>query len=141
MLIGASGAVTTIVILFALNFPRQTILFMMFIPMPAWFLGVLIVLLNLFGLHGGGGGENGQRVAFDVHLVGAAYGLLFFRTHWEAGSIWPTEWPRWLQRPRRQPKLKLHEPSESQSAIEEQADAVLEKLYRARRIGAVAARA
>ena len=129
-LIGASGAVTTVVILFALNFPRRMILFMMFIPMPAWVLGVLIVVLNLTGSLGGATATGGHRVAFDVHLVGAAYALLFFRTRWDAGTVWPSNWSSWLPRRRQRPRLKLHEPSAGQRALEEQADAVLEKLHR-----------
>ena len=133
LLLGASGAVTTIVMLFILNFPKQTILFMMFIPMPAWVLGVLIVLMNLFGMQGGSQATGGQRIAYDVHLVGAAYGWLYFRTRWEVGSLWGGSWPRWLQLPQRKTtrtKLKLHRPPEAYNALEEKADAVLDKLYR-----------
>ena len=36
---GGPGAVVGVVLLFALNFPRRTILFMFVIPMPAWILG------------------------------------------------------------------------------------------------------
>lgn len=128
-LVGASGAVTTIVILFALNYPRQTILFMMFIPMPAWVFGVLIVIMNLFGIEGGHPGESGTRIAFDVHLVGAAYGLLLFRTHWDLASLWRGDWRGWLRRPAQRPRLKLHDPDETAGTLDEQADAVLAKLH------------
>ena len=33
---GASGGVVAVVILFALNFPHRTVLFMFFLPMPMW---------------------------------------------------------------------------------------------------------
>jgi membrane associated rhomboid family serine protease len=128
-LIGASGAVTTVVILFALNFPRRMILFMMFIPMPAWVLGVLLVVMNLMGTLGGAGDAESHRVAFDVHLVGAAYGLVFFRTRWDVGTFWPGNWSSWLAQRRRRPRLKVHDPSEGSSALEKQADAVLAKLH------------
>jgi hypothetical protein len=105
------------------------ILFMMFIPMPAWVLGVLLVVMNLMGTLGGGGGAEGHRVAFDVHLVGAAYGLLFFRTRWDFGTLWPSDWSSWLSQRRRRPRLKVHDPSEGSGALEKQADAVLEKLH------------
>jgi membrane associated rhomboid family serine protease len=146
-LIGASGAVTAVVMLFAFNFPRRTILFMMFIPMPAWVLGVMIVVFNLFGANAAGP-EN--RIAFDVHLTGAAYGYLFFRTRWAFGSL-----PFFgdgtgggsstgsgkrspggggffgkLRWPGSRPKLKVHQPEERMTVLDEQADAVLDKLHR-----------
>ena len=57
--IGASGAVTGIVILYALNFPRRTLLFMFVLPMPAWVLGVMVVLFDIFGAIGRPGSQRG----------------------------------------------------------------------------------
>ena len=51
-LMGASGAVTGVVLLYALNFPRRMILFMFILPMPAWVLGVLMVVGNMLGAFG-----------------------------------------------------------------------------------------
>ncbi len=124
-LVGASGAVTTVVMLFALNFPRRTILFMMFIPMPAWVLGVMIVLFNLIGVR-----DPNSRVAFDVHLVGAAYGFLFFKTRFEFGSLLSKSLFDRIRWPRRKPKLKVHDPEERYRSLDAQADEVLEKLHR-----------
>ena len=47
--IGASGAITGIVVLYALNFPDRTLLLFFVIPMPAWLAGVLFVGLDMFG--------------------------------------------------------------------------------------------
>jgi membrane associated rhomboid family serine protease len=126
-LIGASGAVTAAIILFALNFPRRTILFMFFIPMPAWVLGVMIVFFNLWGVRSERPGL--ELTAFDVHLTGVVYAYLFFRTHWALG--WPSSMrlPQ-LRWPRRQPRLRVHTPDDRQHVLDEQADAVLEKLHR-----------
>jgi membrane associated rhomboid family serine protease len=127
-LIGASGAVTAVVLLFALNFPRRTILFMMFIPMPAWVLGVILVLYNLVGVQSGTGGD--QRVAYDVHLVGAVYAFVFFKTQWAFGNQMSGRWTPKIGWIRRKPKLKVHDPESRPRGLEEQADAVLEKLHR-----------
>lgn len=125
-LVGASGAVTTVVMLFALNFPRRTILFMMFIPMPAWVLGVMIVVFNLIGAR-----DPNSRIAFDVHLVGAAYGYLFYKTRFELGSLLsPGSLARRFRWPRRKPKLKVHDPEERYRHLDAQADEVLAKLHR-----------
>ena len=72
--IGASGGVTAIIILFALRHPRQTVLFMMMFPMPAWVLGIFIVVMDVMNSF------TNTNIATDVHLIGAAYGFLFFKT-------------------------------------------------------------
>jgi hypothetical protein len=128
-LIGASGAVMAVTILFAMNFPRRTILFMMFIPMPAWLLGVILMAYNVLGVQSDTIGD--KQIAYSVHLAGAAYALVFFRTHWALG-LWPTagwmpkiRWPR-----RRKPLLRVHDPENQHQLLDEQADAVLDKLHR-----------
>jgi membrane associated rhomboid family serine protease len=126
-LIGASGAVTAVVLLFALNFPRRTILFMMFIPMPAWILGVMLVVFNLMGVRGESQGQ--VRIAYDVHLMGALYAFVFFKSGWTLmgqGEGWMPKigWPQ------RKPKLRVHDPESRLAALDEQADAVLDKLHR-----------
>ena len=129
-LIGASGAVTTTVILFALNFPHRKVLFMMFIPIPAWVLGVMIVAFDLFGQYGAVGGE-GARVAYDVHLLGAAYAFLYFKTGWDLTTLFmPTQWRGKFKMPSRRPKLKLHDPEDRYDQLDQQADTVLKKLHR-----------
>lgn len=125
-LIGASGAVTTVIILFALNFPRRTILFMMFIPMPAWVFGVMIVAFNIVGTQKAPGVDN---TAYDVHLAGAVYAWIYFKTHWAIGLPWGWKLPT-FRMPSRRPSLKIHHPDAKSSALDEQADAVLDKLHR-----------
>lgn len=70
--LGASGSVMAIVVVAALFFPRRTILFMMFIPVPLWLLACFKLLGDLTGMASGGGG-----IAHAAHLGGAAAGLLF----------------------------------------------------------------
>lgn len=130
-LLGASGAVTTVIMLFALNFPRRTVLFMMFIPMPAWVLGVLIVLFNLFGQQSND--PNAPRVAYDVHLMGAAYAYLFFRTGWAfglPGSKNPLAWLKAKRKSASRPKLKVFDAEDRYEVLDKQADQVLQKLHR-----------
>jgi membrane associated rhomboid family serine protease len=69
-MLGASGGVTAVCMLFVFCFPRVEILLMGVIPMPAWALGALIIVGNMLGGRGG--------VAYDVHLVGAAFAALYF---------------------------------------------------------------
>ena len=48
-MMGASGGIAAVVILFALNFPYRTILFMFIIPMPMWVFALIIVLMDAMG--------------------------------------------------------------------------------------------
>lgn len=126
-LIGASGAVTTVVMLFALNFPRRMVLFMMFIPIPAWVLGVIVVLSNLWGTQSPSLGDGAPRVAYEVHLVGAFFGYLFYRTRWALGQQWPSLGGLLSVK---RPKLRIHEePEADYRALDEEADRVLAKLH------------
>jgi membrane associated rhomboid family serine protease len=130
-LLGASGAVTGVVLLYALNFPRRMILFMFVLPMPAWVMGVLLVLMNVLGGTGVAGDGN---VAYSVHLAGAALAFLYFRQHWNFGRLLEGRFS-WL-RFRRRPRLRVHEPPpqpprRKQSEIrEEEVDRILEKIHR-----------
>lgn len=129
-LVGASGAVVGVVLLFALNFPRRTILFMFVIPMPAWVLGVIVVVLDLHGMLT----QADTQVAYVVHLTGAAFAFLYHRFQWHLGNWIPgTRWlPRGgsFRRSAARPQLKIHDPSEEQERLSEEVDRILEKISR-----------
>lgn len=73
--VGASGAVTAIIILFAMNFPRVMIYIWGLLPLPAFVFGILLVLMDLFGTQ-----NQETNVAHSVHLAGAAFAFLYFIT-------------------------------------------------------------
>jgi membrane associated rhomboid family serine protease len=129
--VGASGAVTAITLLFCIHFPKQTVLLMMVLPVPAWVLGVIIIGGNLIGLQ-----VSGENVAFDVHLVGAAFAIAYYRFGWNLSRWWPSfAWPGRISNPfSRQPKLRVHRPHEDAAGdfeqLEAQADQLLEKVNR-----------
>jgi len=126
-LIGASGAIAGIVVLYALNFPRRTVLFFFVLPMPAWFLGVFLVAMDLLGALGGG-----TPIAYSVHLAGAALAFLYFRFHWNFGTLASGQW--WARRLRSQPALRVHYPQDDEPAQEvdlsQEVDRILEKIHR-----------
>lgn len=72
--LGASGAVTTVMLLHIFLYPKQIILFQMFIPMPAALLGAIIIGRNLWLARQGdsnisvGGHLGGALVAFLAYL-------------------------------------------------------------------------
>lgn len=132
-LLGASGAVTAVFILFVLHYPTRTILLFLVIPVPAWLIGILYVLGDLAGFRAAAEAGGMASVAFDVHLVGAAFALLY----WQFGAAWlgrlslpslVSKWPKL-----RRPKLRIHEPTDPElpyNELDDQADAILEKVGR-----------
>ena len=126
-LIGASGAVIGIVILFVLNYPREQVLLFFVLPMPAWALGVLYVAYDVWGAMSR---ESTSHVAYAVHLSGAAFAFLYYRFGWNLGRLVPgrVSW-RWL---RRRPHLRLHRPEhqEEDEKLNEEVDRILAKISR-----------
>ena len=71
--VGASGAVSAIMMAFMIMFPNFQVSFFMFIPMPAW-VGALIFL----GLeHYLSRTQRSSNIAHDAHIWGALFGILF----------------------------------------------------------------
>jgi membrane associated rhomboid family serine protease len=128
---GASGGVTAATLLFCLLYPRATLLAAFIIPVPAWLVGGLIILVNLFGtvstspLMGG--------VAYDVHLVGAALALGYWYFGWNFGRFpGMNELKRLMNAPKKwmkpRPPLKVHDPEHYYEDLDEQADRLLDKV-------------
>ncbi|QDU27679.1 intramembrane serine protease GlpG [Anatilimnocola aggregata] len=135
-LLGASGGVTAVIILFCLKNPRATMLDKVLIPVPAWILGALIVLADLFGVQMGPK-EEGSRVAFDVHLTGAAFAVLVWALKINFGRGTFLDSPgRWLKNLRNRfksrPALRVHsEPHEGdddEDVLEREGDRILAKI-------------
>lgn len=79
---GASGAVTGLVVLFALNYPKQQA-YWFFIPMPMWLVATFILVADMSGMlghpinvHGGSGLQN---IAFSAHIGGALTAFLWWK--------------------------------------------------------------
>lgn len=147
-LLGASGGVTAVIILFCLKFPTRIIYLMFVLPAPAWLLGLIIVAGDL--LLGRGSSEG---IAFDVHLVGAVLGFLYFQfgdlLGWTDGAVRTRRvrtsarstgstgggWFGWLKP---KPKLKIHQPTTDEpidpevdyDELDERGDEVLAKMHR-----------
>ncbi len=124
--VGASGAVAGIVVLFALHFPHRTLLLFFIIPIPAWLLGVLLVFFDIMGVLGRGD----QTVAYVVHLAGAGFAFLYYRSGWRFGRL-GAGWGDRLRR-RRGPRLRVRRPPEdnSEDDLSGEVDRILEKISR-----------
>lgn len=122
-LIGASGGVTAVMMVWVMNFPRRTILFMFFLPMPAWVLGVFYVLVDLNGAVQGSG-----QTAHIAHLAGAAFGFFYFRQKWNLSRLMPRRLS--LASFRLRPRLRLHDPQKADQELSREVDRILDKINR-----------
>lgn len=134
-LVGASGAVAGIIILFALHYPNRTILLMFIIPVPAWFVGILLVVGDALGALGMSGAGEGLNIAYTVHLAGAGFAFLYYRFHWNLGAWVPGNFSSAWFKPR--PRLRVHDPDQEDDdreaadaqALSEEVDRILEKIH------------
>lgn len=133
--LGASGAVTAVMVLFAMHYPYRTFLLFFVIPVPAYICVALFVLFDTFGLFGG---RPGVSIGFAAHLGGAAFGFLYYKSGMRLMNWWPS---RMSMRPGKfKPRLRVYteEPDgpptppspapERPELLEEQLDAVLAKV-------------
>ncbi|MEC9094298.1 MAG: rhomboid family intramembrane serine protease [Planctomycetota bacterium] len=129
--IGASGAVTAVVVVFALAFPHHQVYLFGILPMPAWVVGVLVVgqdfLLAIMG-------NAGDRVAYEAHLGGAAFGAAYYYFGFRFENFLPTT--LFSSMFTRKPGLRVHDPGDSNANSEGDqreaalADKILEKVHR-----------
>ncbi len=132
-LIGASGAVVGMTILFALNFPNRkfTLLFLPTKPIPAWVLAVAYIAFDLFGVLFD---QNGTT-AYIGHLAGAAFAYLYFRWHIRFTSFLSINkissgGKGIFGFGGRSSRLKLHDPEAAERKLDEEGDRILAKLNR-----------
>jgi membrane associated rhomboid family serine protease len=125
--VGASGGVTAVFILFVLYYPRETLYVWGVFAVPAWILGAVVIGLDLLNAVSGSAGN----VAWQAHLGGAAFALLYRRLGWNISRHVPAlgsrrwKWPGGA-------RIKVHRPDADAdgSALDEEADRILEKLHR-----------
>jgi membrane associated rhomboid family serine protease len=75
--LGASGAVSAVILIFALFYPQQKVYFFGFIPLPAIWAVVIINGLDFLGLLGQAKGGN-SPIGYGAHLGGAVSGLIYY---------------------------------------------------------------
>lgn len=131
--IGASGGVTAATLLFCLLYPRATILASFLFPVPAWLMGAFIILSNLLGTANRSALTGG--VAYDVHLVGAAFAFAYWKFGWNFRRL-PglDDFKRFVGLSKKwfapRPPLKVHDPEQYYEDLDAQADRLLEKVNR-----------
>ncbi|MCA9212833.1 MAG: rhomboid family intramembrane serine protease [Planctomycetales bacterium] len=129
-MLGASGAIFALVILFALKFPHNKIYLWFTVPVPAWLLASAYLLIELTALN------RHDSVAHDVHIAGAIYGFVFFKTGWSFLSLAPSSLldsfsgKSFSAMTTRRPKVKLYDPEARDSKLDKEADRILDKVHR-----------
>jgi rhomboid family protein len=73
ILLGPSGAVTAILVLFALHYPHRTIHLFFFLPIPIWLFVLGYAFVDVVGLTT----HNADPARVAVHLAGAAFALVY----------------------------------------------------------------
>jgi len=117
--VGASGAVTAVVMAFVFMFPHEKVLLFFVLPVPAWALGVLIVFGDIWSSF-----SPASRIAVQEHLAGAAFGAAYCYFGWNL---------RWLRIERlkrlfkRGPKLKIHR-EDPLDSLRAEGDRILQKI-------------
>jgi membrane associated rhomboid family serine protease len=138
--IGASGAVTAVLVLCAFHYPHKTVLLFFIVPVPLWTLAVIQVIQDSYRAIVG----NSNGVAVTVHLAGAGFAAVYFKLHWRLLSLWPNvrTWQRQRSRPRlrvyREEEMETPEPvgvaappaADLDEQLEAKLDAVLAKVAR-----------
>jgi membrane associated rhomboid family serine protease len=133
-LVGASGAVMAVLAMFIWNFPQQTVYIYGVLPVPAWALGVLFVVLDLQGAASDRG-----TVAHVAHLAGAAFGLLYAWRGWNLGGL--ADLTSQLRRRQKQRRMRVVRPDDAgpssrqrersdDDALRAEVDRLLEKISR-----------
>ena len=119
-LVGASGGMIAVVVLYCFNFPQRKLLLMGIWPMPAWAVGVGFVAFDLLGAAGAGS----TKVAYVAHLAGAAFASAYFLRGWKLSGRGSQSGKNWFKR---KPQLKVHHPDADQKR-EQAADKILAKI-------------
>jgi membrane associated rhomboid family serine protease len=123
-MVGASGGISALFALYALNWPHRKVLFMFVIPMPMWVAALIALVMDANGAM-----QRSGDVAFTAHLAGAAFGAAYYLGNWRLAS-WFTGAKNWLPNPSR-PRLRVHEPDDSEPPeddLTQQVDDILRKI-------------
>lgn len=122
-MVGASGGISALMVLFAFTYPHRKVLMFFVIPMPMWVLALFLVLNDLMGSL-----TRTSNIAFTAHLAGAVAGLYYYKFGFSPFA--------WIAnrfsgvRPKRSPKLRLHSPAVDDNVTEDDREnEILKKIH------------
>jgi membrane associated rhomboid family serine protease len=117
-MLGASGAVMAVVVLYALYYPKREILMFFVLPMPMWLVVLIFLAFPLLIVVDGGP----TQIAFESHLAGAACGWAFkqFDLRWSrlvSGRAFKPRLRIFSQVPREQTRSRSSSPSWTSASV------------------------
>lgn len=124
--LGASGGVTGVVMLFVFSFPNAILRLYGIIPVKAWMVGVGVIVVNLLGNPNSG-------VAYDVHLIGAAFAAVYFFGNLNFssfGNLFSAGKTKFKQTQRGFKVRRAESDARAASADDQESDRILEKIMR-----------
>jgi membrane associated rhomboid family serine protease len=135
--LGASGAVTAVMVLCAFHYPRRVILLFFILPVPLWLFVGFEVLQDFFTFTF----QQATEIAVTVHLAGALFAFAYYKRQWRILSWWAQLRSLFQQRTRPRLRIYREEPRrpapvtsppspEPEDQLEAKLDAVLEKVAR-----------
>lgn len=124
-MLGASGGIAGVLLLFCLNFPKQLIYIWGVLPLPAWVFAIIFVGMDIMGASGRSLGGD-ANVAFTAHLGGALFAILYFQAGWRLERFVPSNFSLDSLRPK--PKLRIVDPDSPEPSTEERVDEILKKI-------------
>jgi membrane associated rhomboid family serine protease len=113
-IVGASGAVSAVVVYFIFLMPNARLLLMGVIPVPAWGVGVMFLVNNLYYAF------TASQIAWEAHLAGGAFGMAYHLLNWNFSRVQMPDLKR--------SKLKIHQPAGIDPKLQSEADRILEKI-------------
>jgi membrane associated rhomboid family serine protease len=137
--LGASGAVTAVMVMYALHYPTRIIYLFFILPVPVWLFVVFLVAMDSFVFLS----QLKSQTAVVVHLSGAAFAFVYYKSQLRMSTLWP-DLKGWRSQ-RARPRLRVLQPDDEGAepvavaappgqAVDEQleakVDAVLEKVAR-----------
>ena len=126
-MLGASGAVNGLMVLFALHYPRRMV--RIGVEIPAWLLCTLMIAQDVVGFNRVWQGER-REVAYAAHLAGAAFAFVYYKTGWNLGRWLPSgiSFRSLKRRLKPGPKLRIHSPANREHDLSQEVDRILEKI-------------
>lgn len=127
--LGASGAVTAVVVLLAFTLPNLKLSVWGIFDLEAWKLGLIMVGLDFVSALM----NSEDRVAYEAHIGGAIFATMYFYSKIKFTEFMPSAFFSGLLKSK--PKLSIHDPDEDDidEAYEREskmADEILDKLHR-----------
>jgi membrane associated rhomboid family serine protease len=109
--VGASGAVTAVMVLYAFHYPRRVIYLMFFLPIPIWLFVCFQVAQDTIIFASG----TPTTTAVVVHLAGAAFGFGYYKGNWRLAPLLSAVTT--LRLPRRRPRVRVYQEEDDPTPV------------------------